>query len=189
MTAWIDIQQQISGAFVDEDDFNELVTNDMNIAERVAAQETLYSLSAVPKGTICLWYGTEAAAAALDGGWQVCDGTNGLPDLRGAFVMGAKEDADIGETGGQSSHYHANGTGVTGAAGGHSHTGGTVATSYGSTSFNAGGSILNWSNPTHSHWITSPSFNSVADHTHALYGTGSTAALPPYRKLYWIGKL
>jgi hypothetical protein len=189
MTAWTDIQERITGEFIDETKFNELVTNDKNIAERIATQESNYSLSAVPKGTICLWYGTYASLTALTG-WQWCNGTNGLPDLRNAFVMGASEDADIGVTGGQSSHYHANGTGVTGAAGGHSHTGDTDVTNFPSHTYRASNAgVVEAAHSTHSHWITSPSFDSEADHTHALYGTGTTAALPPYKKLYWIGKL
>lgn len=51
-------------------------------------------------GMIMYWYGTKAACPA---GWAVCDGTNGTPDLRGKFGIGA--DADTGGT------YNKGGTG------------------------------------------------------------------------------
>lgn len=38
------------------------------------------------KYTILMWYGT---LASIPPGWQICDGTNGTPDLRGYFVRGA----------------------------------------------------------------------------------------------------
>lgn len=38
----------------------------------------------IPEGTIVLYNGTTAPK-----GWAICDGTNGTPDLRGVFVIGA----------------------------------------------------------------------------------------------------
>ena len=52
----------------------------------------------IPHGVILLWSG---AANALPGGWVLCDGANGTPDLRGRFVVGAGgEDYAPGDTGG-----------------------------------------------------------------------------------------
>lgn len=42
--------------------------------------------TSVPTGGIILWSGTIASVPA---GWQVCDGTNGTPNLQGLFVVGA----------------------------------------------------------------------------------------------------
>ena len=42
--------------------------------------------SSLPTGCICLWSGT---IISIPAGWQICDGTNGTPDLRDRFVMGA----------------------------------------------------------------------------------------------------
>ena len=38
----------------------------------------------IPAGIIIVWYGS-----AVPGGWALCDGTNGTPDLRNRFINGA----------------------------------------------------------------------------------------------------
>lgn len=73
--------------------------------------------SIVPYGTIVLWYG---AAASVPGGWRICDGTGGTPDLRDRFVIGAGSTYAVGATGGATTiniaHSHtADGTLATGA--------------------------------------------------------------------------
>jgi urease beta subunit len=45
----------------------------------------------VPPGLIAIWSGT---VANIPGGWAICDGNNGTPDLTGHFVIHA--DADSG---------------------------------------------------------------------------------------------
>jgi hypothetical protein len=79
----------------------------------------------VPSGLISMWSGL---VSAIPNGWHLCDGTNGTPDLRDRFIMGAISDADVGETGGQNEvtlteaqmpvHDHG---GITSSAGGHTH--------------------------------------------------------------------
>ena len=44
---------------------------------------------AIPSGVIIMWSGT---IASIPPGWQLCDGTNGTPDLRDRFVVGAWQD-------------------------------------------------------------------------------------------------
>jgi len=41
-------------------------------------------------GSIVIWSGT---IASIPTGWQLCDGTNGTPDLRDKFVVGARQDS------------------------------------------------------------------------------------------------
>ena len=55
----------------------------------------------LPTGVIVMWAGTAPPA-----GWAICDGSNGTPDLRGRFVLGAGQGAGLtnrpsGTTGGQ----------------------------------------------------------------------------------------
>ena len=54
-----------------------------------------------PAGVIVMWSG---AADAIPEGWALCDGTNGTPDLRGRFVLGAGGSYAAGATGGEASH-------------------------------------------------------------------------------------
>lgn len=43
----------------------------------------------MPSGIITMWSGT---IATIPEGWALCDGTNGTPDLRDRFVVGARQD-------------------------------------------------------------------------------------------------
>lgn len=72
-------------------------------AELAAA---LAGVSAVPSGLISMWTGSVAPA-----GWALCDGSNGTPDLRDKFVIGAGGSHVGGATGGADTHNHG---GVTG---------------------------------------------------------------------------
>jgi hypothetical protein len=45
--------------------------------------------SSFPVGGIVMWSGT---VATIPAGWVLCDGSNGTPDLRDRFVVGAKQD-------------------------------------------------------------------------------------------------
>lgn len=52
-----------------------------------------------PHGTILLFYG---ASTAVPVGWQICDGTNGTPDMRNRFAIGAGDQTAWGVVGGNS---------------------------------------------------------------------------------------
>lgn len=52
---------------------------------------------AFPVGTILMFYG---ALGNIPAGFQICDGTNGTPDLRDRFVVGAGTSYAMGATGG-----------------------------------------------------------------------------------------
>ena len=58
------------------------------IENEVSALNTSIS-NAVPSGVIVMWSG---AIADIPSGWKICDGTNGTPDLRDRFIVGAKQD-------------------------------------------------------------------------------------------------
>ena len=59
----------------------------------------------VPKGAIIIWSG---AADRIPEGWALCDGTNGTPDLRGKFVLGAVYETgnqySVGQSSGEATH-------------------------------------------------------------------------------------
>jgi microcystin-dependent protein len=54
-----------------------------------------------PVGTIKMFSGYQSNIPPK---WQICDGTNGTPDLRNRFVVGAGDTYTNGDTGGESEH-------------------------------------------------------------------------------------
>ncbi len=54
-------------------------------------------------GTILLWSGS---IATIPAGWALCDGTQGTPNLRDRFLVGAGGSFTPGNTGGDSVHTH-----------------------------------------------------------------------------------
>lgn len=69
--------------------------------------------SSVPQGSIIPWYGDKAN---IPDGFALCDGTNGTPDLRNRFLVGAGDTYKLSDIGGENevtleapqvgSHYH-----------------------------------------------------------------------------------
>jgi len=51
----------------------------------------------IPTGVIVMWSG---AVSNIPSGWRLCDGTNGTPNLRDRFVIGAGSAYNVGATGG-----------------------------------------------------------------------------------------
>lgn len=62
-------------------------TNTTQIATTAFAQAA--AAAAFPVGGIIMWSGT---IAAIPTGWALCNGSNGTPDLRNRFVIGAHSD-------------------------------------------------------------------------------------------------
>lgn len=54
-----------------------------------------------PVSGIILWSGSTSNIPTK---WHLCDGTNGTPDLRGRFVIGAGGSYNVGNTGGEETH-------------------------------------------------------------------------------------
>lgn len=107
-------------------------------------------------GAIIMWSGT---LSSIPSGWQLCDGTNGTPDLRGRFIMGVSSGENPGATGGSSIHTH---TGSTGSS-----------SSQIWIDDNSGGTDY-WGAP--------------SSHTHTL-SINAASSLPPYYKLAYIMKV
>lgn len=49
-------------------------------------------------------YPIDKATGTSDTAWHLCDGTNGTPDLRGRFILGASDSHPVGSTGGEEAH-------------------------------------------------------------------------------------
>lgn len=64
---------------------------------------TAYPGGFLMPGIIALWSGS---IVTIPTGWQLCDGTNGTPDLRDRFIIGAGPIKAPGTTGGAEAHTH-----------------------------------------------------------------------------------
>lgn len=123
----------------------------------------------IPKGAVIMWSG---AMSNIPAGYAVCDGTQGTPDLRNRFVVGAGDLYSVSAVGG---------SGTTGFGGSHTHTENTATASLTVSSLavaaGTGTSVVSGVTTNgHTHTI-----NQVGDHTHTC--------LPPYLALAYIMKL
>ena len=55
------------------------------------------------RGMVFMWSGL---LTSIPGGFLLCNGENGTPDLRDKFMKGANSDGDFGDFGGSVSHTH-----------------------------------------------------------------------------------
>jgi hypothetical protein len=51
----------------------------------------------IPSGLIAIWSGS---TGSIPSGWTLCNGSNGTPDLRNSFIIGAGSTYAVGATGG-----------------------------------------------------------------------------------------
>ena len=61
--------------------------------------DTSVQTTALPIGTVAIWSGS---IASIPTGWQLCDGTNGTPNMVDKFFVGAGTTYSVGSTGGSS---------------------------------------------------------------------------------------
>ena len=110
--------------------------------------------SSPPIGAVLMYSGS---IASLPSSWKLCDGTNGTPDLRDRFIVGAEGAYDQGDTGGADDV-----TLTTAQMPGHNHS----------------GPSHSHSTPNHSHSSGSLSAGSAGAHTHGLQYTSVSLASP-----------
>lgn len=113
------LQSGYSYKFIVEDVNDNVLNTYDNIAGILTQIPT--STATVPTGCILIWSGS---VGSIPSGFNLCDGTNGTPDLRNSFVLGAGNLYAIGQTGGSTdaivvSHNHTATSAVTDP--GHSH--------------------------------------------------------------------
>jgi len=138
----------------------------------------------IPTGMISLWYGSIGSVPL---GWYLCDGTNGTPDLRDKFVVGAGSTYSVAATGGSAdaivvSHTHTATSVVTDP--GHNHTYLKATT----TSPQSGTSTACFVSNSTDNTGTATTGITVAT-TNATAGvSGTNANLPPYYALAYVMK-
>lgn len=67
---------------------------------KVSDANSISGPGTIPIGGIIMWSGSKGS---VPDGWKLCDGTDGTPDLRGRFILGAESVNNTGATGGASS--------------------------------------------------------------------------------------
>ena len=133
--------------------------------------------SAIPSGGIILWSGS---TGSVPSGWYLCDGTNGTPDLRNSFIVGAGNTYAVGATGGSTdaivvSHTHS----ITDP--GHVHT----VNAY-NGGFGVGNAAATTTTTPSTPFNTGSAVTGISINTAGVSGTG--ANLPPYYALAYIQK-
>jgi len=131
--------------------------------------------NAIPSGGIIIWSGS---SSAIPSGWYLCNGSNGTPDLRNRFVVGAGSTYAVGNTGGSAdaivvSHTHSV------SDPGHNHT---VGIQTKTLDQNAGSASLAGSG------TTTTSTASTGISISSTGASGTNANLPPYYALCYIQK-
>ena len=176
------LQSGYSYKFVVQDSANNLVDTYDNIAgiltQIPSASPTL------PSGVILIWSGS---TGSIPSGYVICDGSNGTPDLRNSFVLGAGNSYTVGQTGGSTdasivSHTHTATSTVTDP--GHNHT---ITASIGSTSTPTGG-IGAGTTPQATTVATNTTGITVATSNASAGTSGVNANMPPYYALAYIMK-
>jgi hypothetical protein len=157
---------------------------------------TWISSTAFVSGMIMMWSGS---IVSIPSGWALCNGSNGTPDLRDRFVVGAGSTYNPGATGGSAdavvvSHTHSvSGTAATKSITGTITVGGDNQSPSGIVSLeastgarpgldNASGQQQRYAiNATHDHTISGTAASTGS--------SGTNANLPPYYALAFIMKL
>jgi len=129
----------------------------------------------IPSGCIVIWSGS---SASIPSGWYLCNGSNGTPDLRNRFVVGATSTYAVGATGGSAdaivvSHTHSV------SDPGHNHT---VGIQTKTLDQNAGSASLAGAGTT----ATSTAYTGIS--ISSTGSSGTNANLPPYYALCYIQK-
>lgn len=165
-------------------------TAEINYLDGVTSniQTQIDNFTAIPSGGIIMWSGS---IASIPSGWYLCNGSNGTPDLRNRFVVGAGSTYAVDATGGSAdaiavAHTHTY-SGTTNTTGAHSHTVPTVSNVGG-----GGDGVIYYNSQVQT---TATTTSSAGDHSHTFSGTtassgssGTNANLPPYYALAYIMK-
>jgi hypothetical protein len=138
-------------------------------------QNASATATTIPTGLIAIWSGS---TGSIPSGWTLCNGTNGTPDLRNSFIIGAGSTYAVGQTGGSAdaivvSHTHT----ITDP--GHVHN----------TTSSGSGTLINAAASGTTGASTSTTASATTGITNQTTGvSGTNANLPPYYALAFIMK-
>ena len=142
--------------------------------------------SIIPSGLIMIYYGN-----SIPDGWALCDGTNGTPDLRNKFIIGAGDIYNSGDAGGETSHTHKYGIGFRpyfGALAGEDKDA-IMAYDYTTNSYN-NAAVIATEQPTRlNSGITNQYITETPIFMNTEANVSTTSNMPPYYALCYIMKL
>jgi microcystin-dependent protein len=138
----------------------------------------------IPSGGIIMWSGS---IASIPSGWFLCNGSNGTPDLRNRFVVGAGSTYGVNATGGSAdaivvSHNHTASSSVSDP--GHVHTANAGLSDFDAGPFGGGRAQVVQTLTTNSAVTGISVSTSIA----SAGSSGTNANLPPYYALAYIMK-
>jgi hypothetical protein len=164
-------------------------TSGTTAATARANLDVAQAIYSVPSGGIIMWSGS---IASIPGGWFLCNGGNGTPNLLDRFVIAAGSGYGVGSTGGTTdsivvSHTHTASLSGTSSGQSANHTHAGVAVQVGGPFGSTDRSDFSFTNTPansndHTHTIT------VTGATNSSGGSGSNANMPPYYALAYIMK-
>jgi microcystin-dependent protein len=139
-----------------------------------------------PSGGIIMWNGS---VGSIPSGWVLCNGSNGTPDLRSRFVVGAGSTYAVGATGGSAdaivvSHSHSASSSVNDP--GHQHD---ILMSSANNTLSSTPSKLSTTQNRTGNTETATTGISVSTSISSTGSSGTNANLPPYYALCYIMKL
>jgi hypothetical protein len=157
-------------------------TSNTQVATTAFVQNSLVTV--IPSGVIVMWSGS---VASIPAGWFLCNGSNGTPDLRDRFVVGAGSTYNPAATGGSAnaivvSHTHTATSSVTDPGHRHSYTAPSGTDTGGSFGSNVVDTTVSA--------LTANAFTGIAVTTTiaSAGASGTNANLPPYYALAYIMK-
>ena len=145
-----------------------------------AASTAFAIANGFPSGGIIIWSGS---SSSIPSGWNLCNGSNGTPDLRNRFIVGAGSTYAVGATGGSAdaivvSHTHS----ATVTDPGHTHSFGRGLGEEDVQNPSTPGGALSGTSTTESAVTGISVTNSTTG------SSGTNANLPPYYALCYIMK-
>lgn len=174
----------IVGQKIEVADYNLLCTDMIDHETRivnVASGGT--GVTNIPVGGIIMWAGTLASLAAFPE-WKLCDGTNGTPNLKNFFIVGASSTYDPDDKGGDLLHGHA--VSASNSGGSHTHTASLTTGGPSATQSAVATPIIAVGSSGHSHSASLSTGGASSTHTHGVPDTNDASGLPPYRGVYYI---
>jgi len=155
-----------------------------NVSTTLTAAIAAAVATALPTGVISMWSGS---IASIPSGWYLCNGSNGTPDLRNKFIVGAGSTYSVAATGGSAnaivvSHSHTASSSVSDP--GHNHNMNISGLSGAGRSSIMGPNTGVYNDVN----IASTTGISVVTTVNSTGSSGTNANLPPYYALAYIMK-